>query len=53
MTCATSVIIPSLKIRRNLPLNRQVVIDLGELKKGEIRFGCAMDMMLGGVITVR
>ena len=51
-TCATQVQIPSKKIKKDLPLNKVVSIDLGKLEKGEIRFGCGMNMMQGGMIHV-
>jgi plastocyanin domain-containing protein len=52
-TCATKIQIPSLKIKKDLPLNKMVSIDLGKLKKGEIRFGCGMNMMESGIIDVK
>ena len=52
-TCATKIQIPSLKIVKDLPLNQSVLIALGRLKKGEIRFGCQENLMESGVISVR
>jgi plastocyanin domain-containing protein len=52
-TCSTSIQIPSQKIKKELPLNKTVEIKVGKLKKGEIRFGCGMNMMEGGKIFVR
>jgi plastocyanin domain-containing protein len=52
-TCATKIQIPSKKIKRDLPLNKEVKIEVGKLEKGEIRFGCGMGMMAGGKIFVR
>lgn len=51
-TCATDISIPSKKIKKELPLNKVVEVDLGVLEKGEIRFSCGMNMM-GGQIHVR
>lgn len=51
-TCATQVKIPTLKIKKDLPLNKAVSIEVGKLEKGEIRFACGMDMITG-VIHVR
>jgi plastocyanin domain-containing protein len=51
-TCATAIQIPSKKIRKDLPLNKSVQIDLGKVQKGEIRFACGMDMV-SGVIAVQ
>ena len=52
-TCATQIQIPSKKIKKDLPLNKTVSIEIGKLEKGEISFGCGMDMMVGGVIFVK
>ncbi len=49
-TCATSIQIPDRKIKKDLPLNKSVTIALGKLKKGEVRFGCQMNMMDSGTI---
>lgn len=52
-TCSTSIQIPSLKIKRDLPLNKPIEIQLGKLSKGEIRFGCGMNMMDSGKIYIK
>jgi len=52
-TCSTSIQIPSHKIKKELPLNKTVEIKLGQLDKGEIRFGCGMNMMDSGKIYVK
>lgn len=52
-TCSTEIQVPSKKIRVALPLNQRVAVALGKLEKGEIRFGCGMNMMEGGRINVR
>lgn len=51
-TCALTIQVPSLKLREDLPLNQEVKINLGKLAKGEIKFGCGMGMMIGGVVLV-
>ena len=50
-TCATQVQIPSKKIKLDLPLNKIITVDLGVLKKGEIRFACGMNMVSGVIFT--
>lgn len=50
-TCATQIKIPSKKITKDLPLNKPVSIDIGKLEKGEIRFGCGMDMITGQIFV--
>ena len=51
-TCATAIQIPAKKIKKDLPLNKTVSIDLGKLDKGEIRFACGMNMV-SGIISVK
>ena len=53
LTCATQIQVPSKKILKELPLNKTVTIDLGVVKKGEIRFGCSENMMESAKIVVR
>lgn len=53
MTCATEIVIPTLKIKQDLPLNKTVEVKIGKLKKGEIRFGCGMNMMESGQIHIQ
>lgn len=50
-TCATQVQIPSQKIKKDLPLNKEVSIEIGKIEKGEIRFACGMNMLEGKIIT--
>lgn len=52
-TCATEVLVGASKKQTPLPLNQEVTIALGKLKAGEVHFGCAMKMMIGGVIHVK
>ncbi len=48
-TCAKQILIPSKNIKKDLPLNKEVVIALGKLEKGEIRFSCGMKMETGTI----
>lgn len=50
-TCATQIKIQSKNIKKDLPLNKSVTIALGKLDKGEIRFGCGMDMITGQIFV--
>lgn len=52
-TCAKSVTVPSLNLKKDLPLNKMVSLKLGKLEKGEIKFGCGMGMMVGAVVLVQ
>jgi cobalt-zinc-cadmium efflux system membrane fusion protein len=48
-TCGTAVVFPSLNIRRELPLNQPVDIELTTPKTGAIEFACGMNMLRGTV----
>ncbi len=48
-TCATQIAVPAQKLKKDLPLNQEVLVDLGTPAKGEIRFSCGMDMIQGQV----
>jgi membrane fusion protein, heavy metal efflux system len=50
-TCATEVVFPSMGIKRPLPLNQPVVIDLASLKTGDLSFACGINMFLGSVVV--
>jgi plastocyanin domain-containing protein len=50
-TCAKQIKIQSKNIKKDLPLNKTVTIALGKLDKGEIRFGCGMDMVSGQIFV--
>jgi plastocyanin domain-containing protein len=51
-TCATQIKIPSRGLKKDLPLNKTISIELGRVEKGEIAFACGEDMM-GGHIFVK
>lgn len=50
-TCATDVVIKERKINQELPLNKEVVVDVGVVKSGETKFACSMDMIVGYIIS--
>lgn len=50
-TCATEVVFPSLNIRRALPLNEPVAIELGPAQSGDVAFTCGMNMLKGVVVA--
>ena len=52
-TCSQQIQIPSKNLKFDLPLNKTVEISIGKLEKGEIRFGCGMNMMDSGKIYVK
>ncbi|MBC7466148.1 MAG: cupredoxin domain-containing protein [Bdellovibrio sp.] len=46
-TCATQIVINEKKIKKDLPLNQEVSVDVGTLEKGKVKFACGMDMVSG------
>ena len=53
-TCSKQIQIPSKGIgKTNLPMNKTVRLAIGKVEKGEIKFGCGMEMMESGQIVVR
>ena len=51
-TCATDLLIEGTDIKTPLPLNKPVEVAWTPTKTGKVKFGCAMDMMVGGVLLV-
>lgn len=51
-TCATEIVIDEHKIKTPLPLNKPVTITFTPSKSGTLKYGCAMNKMIGGVITI-
>ena len=51
-SCTREVVFPSLHIRRELPPNQPVVIDLPALQPGEYEFKCGMNMIRGTLLVV-
>ena len=50
-TCATEVVVPSLKIKRALPLNTPVDVEFTPAKAGTIDFACGMGMFKGAIVV--
>ena len=51
-TCAKEIVLDEYKINTPLPLNQQVTVAFTPDKSGELKFGCSMNKMVSGVITV-
>ena len=49
-TCAKEIVVPSLHIRRALPLNEAVTVEFTPAK-GEIGFVCGMNMLRGTIVV--
>ncbi len=50
-TCATEVVVPSLKVKRALPLNKPVEVEFTPEKAGTIDFACGMAMLKGAIVV--
>jgi hypothetical protein len=51
-TCATEIIFQGQEAKTDLPFNKAVEVKYTPKVTGEIKFGCAMGMMIGGVLAV-
>ena len=51
-TCGTEIVIPEYNIKRELPLDEPVVVELTPTKTGEFTFACGMDMLKGKIVVV-
>lgn len=51
-TCARELLIDGTDINAELPLNTPVDIAWTPTKAGQVKFGCAMDKMISGVLLV-
>jgi plastocyanin domain-containing protein len=49
-TCATEIAIPSMKLKKALPLNEAVVVELTP-GKDDITFQCGMNMLKGKLVV--
>lgn len=51
-SCTREVVFPKLNIKRELPPNQPVVIDLPALAPGEYEFKCGMNMIKGKITVI-
>ena len=49
--CLSEVVIPDFKIKKELPLNQKVTVEITPEKKGEFGFTCSMNMYHGKIIV--
>jgi len=49
-TCATEIAIPSMKLKKALPLNKAVVVEITP-EKDDITFQCGMNMLKGKLVV--
>jgi membrane fusion protein, heavy metal efflux system len=50
-TCGTEVTIPSLNVKRALPLNQVIDIDFTPSRTGDVEFVCGMGMLRGTIVV--
>ena len=50
-SCLEYVILPDFKIRRQLPLNQKIVVEITPQKSGEFIYHCDMNMYHGKIIV--
>jgi plastocyanin domain-containing protein len=51
-TCAREIVIDEYKIHTKLPLDTAVTVAFTPDKSGELKYGCAMDKMISGVLVI-
>lgn len=51
-TCATEIVIDEHDVKTELPLNKAVTVKFTPKKSGELKYGCGMQKMIGGVIRI-
>lgn len=49
--CLEEVILADFKVRKYLPLNQEVTLELTPQKSGEFKFSCGMNMFHGKIIV--
>lgn len=49
--CGQQVLFPSLKLQRDLPLDREVVVDITMPASGRLEFTCGMGMLRGTLVV--
>ncbi|MFT3712852.1 MAG: cupredoxin domain-containing protein [Archangium sp.] len=52
-TCATSIESPGLLAKTRLPLGEKVAVEITPREPGSFRFGCSMNMHIGGTLVVQ
>jgi len=50
--CGGTIVIPKYKVRRNLPVGKDIVVTITPRTAGEISFACGMGMYKGSIVVV-
>lgn len=51
-TCAKAIVIDEYNIHVDLPLDKPVTVAFTPTKSGQLKYGCAMDKMISGIMTI-
>ena len=51
-SCLEEVVLGDFKIRKSLPLNKKVTIEIKPERKGEFDYACGMNMFHGKIIVI-
>jgi len=49
--CLSEVVLPDFKIKKELPLNKKITIEITPQKAGEFGYACGMNMYHGKIIV--
>lgn len=49
--CLSEVVLPDFRIKKELPLNKKVTVEITPEKKGEFGYACGMNMYHGKIIV--
>ena len=49
--CLSEVVLPDFKIKRELPLNKKVTVEITPEKPGEFGYACGMNMYHGKIVV--
>ena len=50
-TCATEIVFKEIDVKRDLPLEQAVTIDLPARPEGTLHYACGMDMIKGSLVV--
>lgn len=50
-SCLEEVVLPDFKIKKTLPLNQKITIEITPQKKGEYKYSCGMNMFHGKIVV--
>jgi plastocyanin domain-containing protein len=50
-TCGDTLVIPAFNIKKDIPLNQVVSVDITPQQAGELKFTCGMDMLRGTIVV--